>query len=92
MTKTKIDTDTSHASVQGTISTQNTPITDIEAARRLGLAPKTLRSWRCRKRGPVFLKFGTAIRYRPSDLDDFIRQRTVDCSTALSRGDAQEVG
>ena len=92
MNKTKNETDASPEGAQVAISAPNTPITDIEAAHRLGLAPKTLRSWRCRKRGPVFLKFGTAVRYRPSDLDDFIRKRTVDCSTAPLGGGSPEVG
>jgi len=47
------------------------PVTDIQAARYLGLAPQTLRNMRCQRRGPNYLKFGRAIRYRIEDLEDF---------------------
>jgi hypothetical protein len=40
-------------------------ITEIEAAQRLGLSVKTLRAWRCRGRGPKFMRFGRAVRYMP---------------------------
>jgi predicted DNA-binding transcriptional regulator AlpA len=52
-------------------------ITDIEAAGRLGLAVATLRQWRYRGRGPKFMRFGRAVRYLPSDLDEFVRESTV---------------
>ena len=57
-------------------------ITEVEAAERLGLSIKTLRAWRCRGRGPKFVRFGRSVRYFPSDLDEFIRRNTV--STTMS--------
>lgn len=46
-----------------------------EAAEYLELAKPTLEAWRTRGGGPVFLKLGKAVRYRQSDLDEFIESR-----------------
>jgi hypothetical protein len=53
--------------------------TTEEAARIVGVAPKTLRSWRSRERGPRFLKYGNRrgrggmVFYPASALDEFKR-------------------
>ena len=52
-------------------------ITEIEAAAMLGLSVATLRMWRHRGRGPTFVRFGRAVRYLTSELDDFVRRSTV---------------
>ena len=47
-----------------------------EAAEYLGLSKSTLDKWRCYGEGPKFIKMGSrAIRYRLSDLDDYIASR-----------------
>jgi len=46
-----------------------------EAAELLGLRVSTLEAWRCRGGGPVFLKLGKAVRYRKSDLENFMDAR-----------------
>ncbi|MEO7270425.1 MAG: helix-turn-helix domain-containing protein [Vicinamibacterales bacterium] len=51
----------------------NTPLTEADAADRLGLKVATLRAWRHQHRGPVFVRLGRAIRYLASDVDDFLR-------------------
>lgn len=48
-----------------------------DAAKYLGLKPSTLNDWRTQNRGPVFLRLGSAIRYRVADLDAFLEQSTV---------------
>jgi predicted DNA-binding transcriptional regulator AlpA len=53
-------------------------ITEVEAADRLGLSVKTLQAWRYRRTGPRFVRFGRAVRYMPSEVDDFIRASMVD--------------
>jgi hypothetical protein len=54
-------------------STQpNRPVTEADAAARLGLKVATLRAWRHRGRGPVFVRLGRAIRYLTVDIDDFL--------------------
>lgn len=60
--------------------TQTKPETTImnvqQAAGYLGLAVSTLNKWRCHGGGPVFVKMGRAVRYRLSDLDQFIADMT----------------
>lgn len=48
------------------------PLTEQEAATRLGLTRATLRAWRHRGAGPPFLRLGRAIRYLASDIDAFL--------------------
>ena len=40
-----------------------------EAAEILGLSPRALDRWRSRGLGPAYYKFGSAVRYRLSDLN-----------------------
>ena len=49
------------------------PLTEVAAAWRLGLKVATLRAWRHQGRGPAYVRLGRAIRYLPSDLDDFLQ-------------------
>ena len=49
------------------------PLTEPEAAARLGLKVATLRAWRHQKKGPAFLRLGRAIRYLAGDLDEFVQ-------------------
>ena len=48
------------------------PLTETEAAGRLGLKVATLRAWRHQGRGPAFVRLGRAIRYLRSDIDEFL--------------------
>lgn len=43
-----------------------------QAARYLGVHRQTLWNWRSKGTGPKTLKFGTVLRYRRSDLDNFV--------------------
>jgi predicted DNA-binding transcriptional regulator AlpA len=47
-------------------------IKDTEAAKRLGLEVATLRRWRWSGKGPAFVKVGSAVRYDPAIIDQFI--------------------
>lgn len=51
---------------------QNGMMTTAKAAEYLGLSVNTLNRWRWDGRGPRYLKLGSAVRYRLSDLDAFI--------------------
>ena len=53
--------------------TTNQPLTETEAATRLGLKVATLRAWRNQGRGPAYVRLGRAIRYLSTDLDDFLQ-------------------
>ena len=46
-----------------------------QAAKRLGLAPRTLDRYRITGGGPVYHLFGTAVRYLPADLDHWAETR-----------------
>ena len=53
----------------------NQLLTTTEAAALLGLSPLTLQDWRSRNRGPRYVRLSRrAIRYRPSDIEDFIEK------------------
>jgi predicted DNA-binding transcriptional regulator AlpA len=48
------------------------PMTESEAASRLGLKVATLRAWRHQARGPAYVRLGRAVRYLAIDIDDFL--------------------
>lgn len=50
----------------------NDPLTETDAAARLGLKVATLRAWRHQGRGPAFVRLGRAIRYLTTDIDAFL--------------------
>jgi hypothetical protein len=57
--------------------------TDIEASQKLKVSPGTLAVWRSTKRYPLpFVKMGSRIFYRESDLEDFIASRVVNLPKA----------
>ena len=43
---------------------------------RFGLAPGTLANWRLAGKGPPYLKIGRTVRYRVSDLIDWMEANT----------------
>jgi hypothetical protein len=50
----------------------NQPLTETEAAARLGLRIATLRAWRHQGRGPAYVRLGRAIRYLTIDINEFL--------------------
>ena len=61
-----------------TLRRQSDLLSREEAAEYLGVSPKTLATWHCRKRYPLpVVKLGRAVKYRVSDLEKFIESRTV---------------
>ena len=53
-------------------------LTEAQAAELLGVKAQTLSVWRCTGRWNLpYVKVGTAVRYRPSDLEAWITARTV---------------
>jgi excisionase family DNA binding protein len=58
----------------------NDLMTPIECATFLGVSEGTLMIWRCTKRYPLnFIKIGGRVRYRRSDVEQFLLERTVKC-------------
>ncbi len=49
-------------------------MTTKEVAAFLRLNPNTLEQWRSRGRGPTFERAGVAVRYRLSEVEDWIRR------------------
>lgn len=52
-----------------------------QAAKRLGVSERTLLRWRNEGSGPRYIKYGEAtspVRYRASDVDEFIQKSTID--------------
>lgn len=60
----------------------NQPLTESEAAARLGLKVATLRAWRHQGRGPAYVRLGRAVRYLTTDIDDFIHSNRHSPRTA----------
>ena len=58
------------------MSQKTLPLTRLlkerETAEILGIEVSTLRRWRWAGRGPVFCKFGSAVRYEPEIIADYI--------------------
>lgn len=57
-------------------------LTEAEAAALLTLKPQTLANWRSTKRQSLpYVQLGGAIRYRKSDITQFIEERIVAVNT-----------
>ena len=57
-----------------------------EAARWLGLSPRTLETWRYLGSGPRFRRFGRAVRYAVEDLDAYARSGQQAFHRGAARG------
>ncbi len=44
-------------------------MTEDDVSKRLNVSIASLRRWRLEKRGPLFIKVGSLVRYRPEDLE-----------------------
>jgi Helix-turn-helix domain len=44
-------------------------MTEEEVSKALNVSIAALRRWRVEQRGPVFIKVGSLVRYRPEDLE-----------------------
>lgn len=67
-------------------------LTEEEAARLYSLPAATLRTDRCRGRGPRFVKKGRKVLYKKSELDDYLERRlvTVDDSADEPTGESDD--
>lgn len=59
----------------GTLEQRATTVSPADAARRLGLQPGTLANMRYRGDGPAYIRVGNRIRYRLTDLADWLDAR-----------------
>ena len=61
---------------------------ESEVAARLGLSVATLRAWRLTGKGPRFVRFGRAVRYLLSDVENYVQaalQQPAQIPTETSR-------
>jgi excisionase family DNA binding protein len=49
-----------------------TLLTEQELAKRLNVSLASVRRWRVNGRGPLFVKVGALVRYRPEDVDAWL--------------------
>ena len=47
-------------------------MTEDEVSKRLNVSVASLRRWRLQRRGPLFIKVGSLVRYRPEDLEAWL--------------------
>jgi hypothetical protein len=47
-------------------------MTEDDVAERLNVSVGSLRRWRLLRKGPVFSKIGSLVRYRPEDIDSWL--------------------
>lgn len=50
-------------------------LNEKELAKILNIKPETLRNWRWDGKGPIYIKLGSNVRYRMSDVQDFLDGR-----------------
>lgn len=73
-----------------TLSLSTSLLSTNDAARRLGLSPRTLEALRVRGGGPEFIKLGRRVLYEPQSLTRWIdanrRHSTCDVTARLNTG------
>lgn len=52
-------------------------VNDVEAAKIISASPQTMRAWRTQGRGPAYCKLGRMVRYKVSDLFDFMNSGRI---------------
>jgi hypothetical protein len=53
-------------------------VDEYEAAKVLKKSVQTLRNDRCSRQGPAYLKLGRSVRYKVSDLFDYMERHRID--------------
>ena len=52
-------------------------LTESDVAKMLAVSLAALRRWRIENRGPVCIKIGALVRYRPRDVENWLKSRPV---------------
>ncbi len=47
--------------------------TEEQVAKQLRVSLASVRRWRLEKRGPLFIKVGALVRYRPEDIENWLK-------------------
>lgn len=68
------------------VDTKPELLTETEAGKRLGFSIRSLQKWRCYGGGPRFIRVSArAIRYRPADLEQWIKDRAKTSTSEYER-------
>jgi predicted DNA-binding transcriptional regulator AlpA len=59
-----------------TLSSADELLTADELAAHLKMQPQSLADWRYRGKGPTYIKLGQLVRYRRSDIEDWLDEQT----------------
>jgi excisionase family DNA binding protein len=51
--------------------------TQQQTAKQLGVSVETLGKWRSKQKGPAYIRVGNLIRYRQTDVEQWLRMNTV---------------
>ena len=69
------------AHLETTTESRHKLLTTAEAADYLGIKESTLITWRCTQAVKIpYVKFGRNVRYRRSDLENYLEQHTVNAN------------
>lgn len=68
-----------------TIAERDPTHDESELAARFRISVKTVQSWRQTNRGPAYLKVGRLVRYRESDIQDWLDKQTRTNTTQKAR-------
>ncbi|WP_084404752.1 helix-turn-helix domain-containing protein [Pseudovibrio sp. Ad13] len=61
-------------------------ITEAAAADYLGISIRTIQAWRVRGGGPSYVKMGKSVRYRPSDIQNWIESHLTSSTSEVGAG------
>jgi excisionase family DNA binding protein len=53
-------------------------LTEREVAEALAVSRQTVSNWRFKGRGPRYLKVGRLVRYRPGDVEEFLKKYLIE--------------
>jgi predicted DNA-binding transcriptional regulator AlpA len=60
-------------------------LNERDVSRIIGLSVASVRRWRLLRQGPRYLKLGSAVRYRPEDISEWLRSRPTGGETVAQR-------
>jgi hypothetical protein len=67
-------------------------MTEEDVSKRLNVSVASLRRWRLERRGPLFIKVGSLVRYRPEDVEFWLAALPTGGSGYCTRNRRAAVG
>ncbi len=68
------------------MNSQTTPLDTRAAASHIGMSKSSLEKLRVYGGGPRYMKLGHLVRYRPTDLDVWMEERTISSTSERAPG------